>query len=85
MNVSLPITLEDFVRHKVATGEFHSEAEVVCEALHLLQDQEAWKSEASRMIVEGWEEAKAGQLRTPEEVRQTLAARKEIWKQANCS
>jgi putative addiction module CopG family antidote len=85
VNVSLPITLEDFVRRKVATGEFHSEDEVVCEALHLLQDQEAWRADASRMIDEGWEEAKAGQLRTPEEVRQSLAARKEIWKRAHSS
>jgi putative addiction module CopG family antidote len=85
VNVSLPITLEDFVRRKVAAGEFHSEDEVVCEALHLLQDQEAWRADARRMIEEGWEEAKAGQLRTPEEVRQSLAARKEIWKQSHGS
>ena len=85
MNVSLPITLEDFVRRKVATGEFHSEDEVVCEALHLLQDQEAWRADASRLIDEGWMAAKAGQLRTPEEVRQSLAARKEHWKQARGS
>jgi hypothetical protein len=43
----------------------------------------AWKPNASRKIDEGWKEAKAGQLRTPEEVRQSLAARKDIWKQAH--
>ena len=45
----------------------------------------AWKADASRKIDEGWEEAKAGQLRTPEEVRQSLAARKETWKQTQGS
>jgi putative addiction module CopG family antidote len=85
MNVSLPTTLEDFVRRKVAAGEFESTDEVVCQALRLLQDQEAWRDDASRKIDEGWEEAKAGQLRTPEEVRQSLAARKEVWKQTHSS
>jgi putative addiction module CopG family antidote len=78
MNVSLPMTLEDFVRRKVAAGEFESADEVVCEALHLLQDQEAWRADARRKIDEGWEQAKAGQLSTPEEVRQFLAARQEF-------
>jgi len=85
MNVSLPMTLEDFVRRKVAAGEFESADDVVCEALRLLQDQEAWRADASRKIDEGWEEAKAGQLRTSEEVRRSLAARKEVWKQTHGS
>jgi putative addiction module CopG family antidote len=85
MNVSLPMTLEDFVRRKVAAGEYQSADEVVCEALHLLQEQEVWKADASHRIDEGWEEAQAGQLRTPEEVRQSLAARKETWTQARGS
>ncbi len=85
MNVSLPMTLEDFVRRKVAAGEFQSADDVVCQALLLLQDQEAWRADASRKIDEGWEEAKAGQLRTPEEVRLSLAVRKETWKQAHSS
>jgi putative addiction module CopG family antidote len=85
MNVCLPVTLEDFVRRKVAAGEFQSTDEVVCEALRLLQDQEAWRDDASRKIDEGWEEAKSGQLRSPEEVRHSIAARKEIWKRAHDS
>jgi putative addiction module CopG family antidote len=85
MNVCLPVTLEDFVRRKVAAGEFQSTDEVVCEALRLLQDQEAWRADASRKIDEGWEEAKSGQLRSPKEVRRSLVARKETWKQANGS
>ena len=85
MNVSLPTTLEDFVRRKVAAGEFQSADDVVCEALRLLQDQEAWRADARRKIDEGWDEAKAGQLRTPEQVRTSLAARKEDWKQTHGS
>ena len=80
MNVSLPMTLEDFVRRKVAAGEFQSADEVVCQALRMLQDQELWKADARRKIDDGWEEAKTGQLRTSEEVRQSLALRKETWK-----
>jgi antitoxin ParD1/3/4 len=85
MNVSLPVILEDFVRRKVAAGQFQSADEVVCEALRLWQDQEAWRAEAGRKIDEGWQQAKAGQLRAPEEVRQSLAVRKQAWKQANGS
>jgi antitoxin ParD1/3/4 len=85
MNVSLPMTLEDFVRRKVAAGEYQSADEVVCQALRLLQDQEAWRADASRKVDEGWEEAKAGQLRSPEAVRQSLAGRKEAWKQDRSS
>jgi len=80
MNVSLPSPLEDFVRRKVAAGEFQSVDEVVCEGLRLLQQQEAWKAEARRKIDLGWEQAKSGQLRTAEQVKENLTARKEAWK-----
>jgi len=83
MNVSLPVTLEEFVRRKVAAGEFKSADEVVCEALRLLQDQGAWRADAGRKIDEGWEEAQAGALRTPDEVRRALDSRKKIWKQTH--
>jgi putative addiction module CopG family antidote len=83
MNVSLPVILEEFVRRKVATGEFKSADEVVCEALRLLQDQSAWRADASRKIDEGWREAKAGALCAPDEVQQSLNSRKRIWKHAH--
>ena len=81
MNVSLPIPLEEFVRSKVAAGEFGSADEVVCEGLRLLQREAAWKNEARQKIDKGWEQAKSGQTRTPEQVRETLAARQAAWKQ----
>ncbi len=81
MNVSLPSSLEEFVRQRVTAGEFKSPDEVVCEGLRLLQDQEHWKVDARQKINVGWEEAKSGQLLTPEEVRKELAVRKMAWKQ----
>ncbi len=82
VNVSLPIPLEEFVRKKVAAGEFGSPDEVVVEGLRLLQQQESWRADARRKIDDGWDQAKSGQLKTLEEVRQSLAARKGAWKRA---
>jgi putative addiction module CopG family antidote len=80
MNVSLPIPLEEFVRRKVAAGEFHSADEVVCEGLLLLQNRDAWNAEARQKIDVGWQQARSGQLRTPEQTQENLAARKIVWK-----
>ena len=80
MTVSLPTLLEEFVRRKVAAGEFHSADEVVCEALRLLQEREAWRGEARRDIDIGWEQAKSGELHTPEQAQAILAERKAAWK-----
>ena len=80
MNVSLPATLEEFVRSKIAAGEFHSPDEVVCEGLRLLQQEAAWKADARHKIDSGWEQARAGRLLTPDEVRANLSVRKENWK-----
>jgi len=83
MTVSLPSSLEDFVRHKVEAGDFQSPEEVICEGLRLLQRQEKWKAEARQKISVGWEQAQRGQLRTPAQVRKNLAARKKSWKREN--
>jgi putative addiction module CopG family antidote len=80
MNVSLPTPLEDFVRRKVAAGDFLTVDEVVCEGLRLLQQQEILERDAQHKIDIGWDQAKTGQLRTSEEARANLAARKEAWK-----
>jgi len=70
--------LEEFVRRKVAAGDFQSVDEVVCEGLQLLQ-QEAWNTSARNKIDVGWAEAKSGELRTPEQVQDSLLARKDAW------
>jgi antitoxin ParD1/3/4 len=81
MNVTLTASLEEFVRSKIETGDFRSAEEVVTEGLRLLQQQdEKWSADAKTKIDEGWTQAKAGQLRSPEMVRQSLAARKDQWK-----
>ena len=82
MNVSLPNSLEEFIRRKVAAGEFESVDEVVCEGVRLLQHREQWQAEARQKIDVGWEQAKSGQFRTPEELRENLVARKEDWKRS---
>jgi putative addiction module CopG family antidote len=79
MIVSLPSSLEEFVRQRVATGQSKSADEVVCEGLRLLREQETWKSEARTKIDEGWEESRSSQLLTPEQVQQELADRKKVW------
>jgi len=83
MNVTLPAAAEEFIRRQVASGEFGSADEVVREGLRLLQKQDQqWSAEAGRKIDEGWTQAKSGLLRTPEQVRENLAARQETWKTA---
>ena len=80
MNVTLTPSLEEFVRRKVETGDYRSPDEVVFEGLRLLQQQEQWKAEVRGKIDEGWDQAKAGKLRSPEAMREDLAVRKEAWK-----
>ena len=81
MNVSLPEPLEQFVQKKITDGDFRTVDEVVCEALRLLQNQEVWNARASEAIEMGWDQARSGQLQTPEQVREHLASRKASWKQ----
>ncbi len=81
MNVTVKPTFEEYVRRKVESGDFQSADEVVSEGLRLLQEQdEQWAAEARAKIDEGWSQAKSGQLRSPETVREGLAARKAAWK-----
>ncbi len=80
MTVCLPTPLEEFIRRKVAAGDFHSVDEVVCEGLRLLQQKESWNAEARQKIDLGWQQARSGHLHTPEQAQENLAARKEVWK-----
>ena len=81
MNVTLTPSLEKFVRGKVESGDFRSAEEVITEGLRLLQQQdEQWANQAKVKIDEGWTQSKAGHLRSPELVRENLAARKADWK-----
>lgn len=44
MNISLTITLENYVKQKVESGMYHSTSEVVREALRLLENQDAMQA-----------------------------------------
>ncbi|MEO7297579.1 MAG: hypothetical protein ABI042_03270 [Verrucomicrobiota bacterium] len=46
----------------------------------VMEQNGSWNAEARQKINIGWEQAKSGQLRTPEQAQENLAARKEVWK-----
>ncbi|MEW6304250.1 MAG: type II toxin-antitoxin system ParD family antitoxin [Verrucomicrobiota bacterium] len=72
---------EKFIRRKVEAGDFRSAEEVVSEGLRLLQKQdEQLAAQFRSQIDEGWNQAKSGQLSSPDQVRKRLAARKAAWK-----
>jgi antitoxin ParD1/3/4 len=84
MNVSLTKELEKFVHSKVDSGFFQNASEVVRSALRLMKERDterenqlAWMQ---RAIDKGWDEAKAGQLRTGEAVKSEMAEMKKKWK-----
>ncbi len=52
MNVSLPPTLENFVRERVQEGRYGSASEVVREGLRLLMDQEESRTERLAVLRE---------------------------------
>ena len=81
MNVQLPKPIEEFVRGKVADGEYETPDEVVREGLRLLrQRDEAWKADARSRIEQGMESIRAGRLISPEAAKAEMADFKELWR-----
>lgn len=79
MEVTLSADSEKIVREKIHSGNFHSPDDVIRAALALLQQQqEDW----SAKIEEGWKQARAGQLISPEELPDSMARRKAAWRAA---
>jgi len=75
MNVSLTDPMEQYVRQKVAVGEYETASEVVREALRLLRHRdEVWKNEANGKIKAGMDSVRAGETLSPERVRTEMAA-----------
>lgn len=66
MNVTIPKSLEDLVRQKVEEGEYATEAEVVADALRLMdaRDKAAQikRARLQDMIVRGYEDVDAGKV-----------------------
>jgi antitoxin ParD1/3/4 len=80
MNVSLPEQMEEFVRQKVAIGDYETASEVVREGLRLLkQRDELWKAEVQSKIKEGMDSIRAGRTISAAQAKSEMAAFKKKW------
>jgi antitoxin ParD1/3/4 len=61
MTVEIPVTFQTFVASAVASGQFHSEEQVVEEALRLLSDRDRQREEFRRQIKIGTEQLHRGE------------------------
>jgi antitoxin ParD1/3/4 len=81
MNVSLPEAMEEFVRQKVAIGDYETASEVVREGLRLLkQRDEVWKADVRDRIKQGMDSIRAGRTIPAERVQVAMTAFKKKWK-----
>ena len=73
--------MEEFVRQKVAHGDYQTASEVVREGLRLLkQRDEVWKAEVQSRIKQGMDSIRAGRAIPAEQVKADMAAFKKSWK-----
>jgi antitoxin ParD1/3/4 len=80
MNVSLTDPMEQYVRQKVAVGEYETASEVVREALRLLRHRdEVWRSEVGAKIKAGMDSIRAGRTLSAERVQTEMATFKKKW------
>jgi len=80
MNVSLTEPMEQFVRRKVAVGEYETASEVVREGLRLLRHRdEVWRNEVGAKIRAGMDSIRAGRTLSAERVQTEMAAFKKKW------
>ena len=80
MNVSLPDVMEEFVRQKVAVGDYETASEVVREGLRLLkQRDEVWKADVQSKIKQGMNSIRAERGIPAEQVKVQMAAFKKKW------
>ena len=81
MDVSLSPELEDLIRWRLETGMYKNAAEVVCEGLRLLTEEDAWKADVRRKIQEGVTQLSAGQVvdgeKAVDEIVQDLRGRRD--------
>ena len=84
MTPTLPAELQGFIQDKINAGTFSSEEEVIRAAVSLMKANDteyARQLEWLRDAIDiGWEQAKAGQLLTMEEVRADLEEHKKQWR-----
>jgi antitoxin ParD1/3/4 len=80
MNVSLTEPMEQFVRQKVAVGEYETASEVVREGLRLLRHRdEIWRNEVAGKIKAGMDSIRAGHTLSAERVQTEMATFKKKW------
>jgi antitoxin ParD1/3/4 len=80
-NVSLPEQMEEFVRQKVAVGNYETASEVVREGLRLLkQRDDLWKAEMRSKITQGMDSIRDGRSIPAQQVKAEMAAFKKKWK-----
>ena len=76
MNVSLPEQMEEFVRQKVAAGDYETASEVVREGLRLLkQRDDLWRAEVRSKIKQGMDSIRAGRSIPAQQVKAEMAGR----------
>ena len=72
INVALPAELEALIENKLKSEHYASPAEVIREALRLLDQRDemlaTWSDEIREQISAGWKSAKGGDLVDGEEV-----------------
>ena len=76
MTVTLTPESENFVRSKVASGEYQSADLLINEGLRVLAAREKWRGEVATKVDVGWEQAKTGEVLSPEEVKAAMAEHK---------
>ena len=80
MNVSLPDPMEQFIRQKVAVGEYETASEVVREGLRLLRHRdEVWKSEVQSKIKAGMNSIRTGRTLSAKQVQTEMVTFKKKW------
>ena len=62
MNIHLTRELEQLVQNKVQSGRYNSASEVVREALRLMEERDLRKAEIRKLVAEGRESQRRGDL-----------------------
>lgn len=80
MNVTLSEESEQYIREKVASGDYPSPGFIIDEGLRLLQEQDKWRQDARTKIAAGLADIQEGRIVSSDEAERNLARRKAEWK-----
>jgi antitoxin ParD1/3/4 len=73
--------MAEFVRQKVANGDYETASEVVREGLRLLKQRDkVWKAEVRDKIKQGMDSIRAGRTIPGEQVQAEMTAFKKRWR-----